>query len=66
MRTRGTGDRQRGLVEDRRALGKIEENWGTEGRPGRGQGASTETGEHRGSWQRPHKARDFEKNRENP
>jgi len=47
-------------------VGKTEENWGTEGRPGRGQGASTETGEHTGSWQRPHKTRDFEKNRENP
>jgi len=34
--------RQRSLGKDRGALGKTEGNWGTERRPGRGQGASTE------------------------
>jgi len=57
--TEGPWGRQRGTGEDRGELGN-------RGRPGRGQGALTETGEHRGSWQRPHKTRDFEKNHENP
>jgi len=43
------------------AQGKAEGPWERQGRLYRGQGALTETGEHTGSKQRPHKIRDFEK-----
>jgi len=54
----------------REAQRKAEGPWERQGRSGEqrrleawqgGQGASTETGEHTGSKQRPHKTRDFER-----
>ena len=54
----GDEDRQRGPRESRGAdKGGLVNRAGLAG----GKGASTETGEHTGSKQRPHKTRDFEK-----